>query len=617
MKNRKRKFVVFTLLLACLMLFGTIYVSAEDEEVETSGDCGENATWNFEASTGVLTISGAGEMDDYKKISAVPWFAHRHDVKEIVIRSGITKIGSLAFDNCAATSVSIPESVTHINSCAFQHCAKLMEIKLPSKLVLIGNSAFAYCQKLKVMELPESVICFGTGILQHCDSLEKFTVPSNLKHIPARMFSGSGLRWITIPATVESIGDEAFGFCYYLEAVQFRGDAPTLQNSVFFQTKTTVTYPVSNPTWGSTVRQNYGGTVTWESDSGNGQYGTYRMLNWKMEGNTLYITRDPQIGDVPFPTIIGWHAYRDTIEKVVMSGEIDSITARFFEGCKNLKQIQFSDGIEMISENAFKDCISLESLVIPDSVTQINSNVFFGCHGLKNVELPKNLEYIGWNAFKNCSGLQSVTIPSGVKRMHSCVFEGCTSLKTIKFTGAKPELVDYSYTPGGEVRPGVFQLPYTEPGTFGLIGSAVTVYYPESADGWTEQNVQKLAGQYPKDKVTFVSYKSQEQEQTPAETTGTLDKEQPDQTKQDTPQTNLESTGSEDIPATDESQTSSKTENPGATNSEPQQTLGDDSNAGDPAKKKSGAKWWIPVVIVVVVAAGATGAVLFIKKKKF
>ena len=32
------------------------------EETSTSGKCGENATWSFNETTGVLTISGTGDM---------------------------------------------------------------------------------------------------------------------------------------------------------------------------------------------------------------------------------------------------------------------------------------------------------------------------------------------------------------------------------------------------------------------------------------------------------------------------------------------------------------------------------------------------------------------------
>ena len=40
------------------------FVIANAKEITTSGTCGENLTWNFEESTGTLTISGTGEMEN-------------------------------------------------------------------------------------------------------------------------------------------------------------------------------------------------------------------------------------------------------------------------------------------------------------------------------------------------------------------------------------------------------------------------------------------------------------------------------------------------------------------------------------------------------------------------
>lgn len=61
-----------------------------------SGTCGENATWSF--ANGILTISGTGEMENYKGIggtittSSAPWNGYAEgsyklqaDIKTIII----------------------------------------------------------------------------------------------------------------------------------------------------------------------------------------------------------------------------------------------------------------------------------------------------------------------------------------------------------------------------------------------------------------------------------------------------------------------------------------------------------------------------------------------------
>ena len=67
----------------------SIFASAE----ATSGICGENLTWNFDKSTGTLTISGTGAMnnaefiDSFKySVIGIDWYYFREDIKKIRCR---------------------------------------------------------------------------------------------------------------------------------------------------------------------------------------------------------------------------------------------------------------------------------------------------------------------------------------------------------------------------------------------------------------------------------------------------------------------------------------------------------------------------------------------------
>ena len=74
--------------------------------------CGDNMTWTFDETTGVLTVTGYGEMyDSYK-----PWFSVKDQVHAIrFVEDGgkITKIGENAFNGFGAIdSIEIPSGVT-------------------------------------------------------------------------------------------------------------------------------------------------------------------------------------------------------------------------------------------------------------------------------------------------------------------------------------------------------------------------------------------------------------------------------------------------------------------------------------------------------------------------
>ncbi len=107
---------------------------------KSSGTCGPNLKWHL-TDDGVLTISGKGEMDDYR---FSPWITS--DVKRIIIGNRVTTIGQAAFSGCRSlTSVTIPNSVTTIGQLAFSGCSSLTSVTIPNSATTIGSEAFSGC----------------------------------------------------------------------------------------------------------------------------------------------------------------------------------------------------------------------------------------------------------------------------------------------------------------------------------------------------------------------------------------------------------------------------------------------------------------------------------------
>ncbi|MCC8077399.1 MAG: leucine-rich repeat protein [Oscillospiraceae bacterium] len=114
-----------------------------------TGTCGENVIWTLDTDTGVLTISGEGEMEDYSSSSDVPWYSIRESITAVVIEDGVTSIGNRAFYYCSnLTSVTIPDSVTSIGQYAFNGCSSLTSVTIPDSVTAIDFGAFALCSSL-------------------------------------------------------------------------------------------------------------------------------------------------------------------------------------------------------------------------------------------------------------------------------------------------------------------------------------------------------------------------------------------------------------------------------------------------------------------------------------
>ena len=104
-------------------------------EGATSGTCGDNLTWSLDVSTGVLTISGTGEMADWhwSVETRQPWYANLSSIKKVVVGPGVTSIGSYAFDGAShILEAEMADSITRIGALAFRGCTQLAEVRLPA-----------------------------------------------------------------------------------------------------------------------------------------------------------------------------------------------------------------------------------------------------------------------------------------------------------------------------------------------------------------------------------------------------------------------------------------------------------------------------------------------------
>jgi hypothetical protein len=125
----------------------------------------------------------------------------------------------------------------------------------------------------------------------------------------------------------------------------------------------------------------------------------------------------------------GWAPPR--IVRARIDRSVTVIGEEAFSGCRRLKYVEFHDGVEVISENAFMDCHSLQRL-IASSVKVIKDGAFRRS-GLEEVDLPK-VERIETSAFNSCTSLRRITFPS-IKTIATYVFFNCTKLTELKMPG--------------------------------------------------------------------------------------------------------------------------------------------------------------------------------------
>lgn len=200
-----------------------------------SGECGaegNNLTWVLDTDTGVLIVSGTGEMKDYITETS-PWHSD-YRIKTVIIEKGVTSVSHYAFFGCGGlTSVTIPDSLTSIGMLAFFGCSELEAVYINDVAAWChidfsfseNSNPLTHARKLYLngelvtdLVIPEGT----TGISQYAfysADITSVIIPEGVTNIGQYAFHATDIKSVTIPSSLTSIGDYAFNLCYDLESV--------------------------------------------------------------------------------------------------------------------------------------------------------------------------------------------------------------------------------------------------------------------------------------------------------------------------------------------------------------------------------------------------------------
>ncbi len=374
------------------------------------GQCSENVSYFLDSVSGVLTISGSGDMKSYYDLKYVPWNLYRDYIKSVVIESGVTSIGYYNFYGCERmTSVSIADTVTKIENSVFQNCKALESIEIPDSVTSIGSYAFQGCSSLKNVRMSNNVKQLGYSLFYGCSSLESINIPDGLTSISSEAFAGTAIKTLDIPNSVTSISGTKLAGLSNVTVRATIGSYAKLycdRNGIDFE---------STGVWNHEGQ--CGDNVSYFLDSVSG----VMTISGSGDMKTYY-----QPGNVP------WSLYRDYITSVVIESGVTSIGNNDFYGCERLTSVSIPDTVTKIEDRSFQSCKTLESVEIPDSVNSLGSYVFQDCSSLKNAIISNNVKQLGYSLFYGCKSLESIEIPDSVTKIESQVFQGCESLKTVE-----------------------------------------------------------------------------------------------------------------------------------------------------------------------------------------
>ncbi len=136
-------------------------------------------------------------------------------LRSVTLPKNITKIGQAAFAGCKQLEfLSLPSSLEVIESYAFTSCNMLKSISLPSGLQTLGEGAFSRCNEIKTVTIsPDDSFTVGKDAFQDCAKLASVTLGDNVTTIGPGAFAGCGaLKSIKLNPTshLTTIAEAAF-----------------------------------------------------------------------------------------------------------------------------------------------------------------------------------------------------------------------------------------------------------------------------------------------------------------------------------------------------------------------------------------------------------------------
>ena len=431
-------------------------------------------------------------------------FNSNSSLKSVNIPAKVKTIGLQAFSYCGLTDLVISEGVQTIGDYVFYYNS-LKNLTLPSTITSIGNSTFCYnglqsiiCNAATPPTLGDKVF-YGSniqevkvplasiaayrkaygwkdysnyyggeeiidGVAYRIDDKGAYVQAAymtesevslaenvafegaqyQLYKIADNAFAGNGsITLVTVPATVEAIGSNAFDGVTY-PIIKIKATTPPVlasklpMFSAIVPPASVKAYKAANY-WKEMTIIGEGKNDIEVTTSATVDLTEAIMTQAKI--TPASVTSIKVHGPLTNDDII--NALNTNMRSCyaidLSDAEIEALPDGAFNGKIGLLEITLPAGLKAIGNNAFNGCFALRNEVtIPAGVETIGSYAFAGCRNAKfNPALPETLTAIGDYAFQNCANLYAVTLPASLQTIGAHAFEASNVQEAVLPAGLK------------------------------------------------------------------------------------------------------------------------------------------------------------------------------------
>ena len=380
-------------------------------------------------------------------------------LKTARLPEGLESIGKSGFAGTGLESVEFPASLRTICQSAFCLCGSLRCAKFNEGLETLGSDEYppagsGFSQyygvfshsALERVELPSTLRQIEYGAFCGCGNLRSIDLPAGLERIGRHSFSETGLQDVVFPASLRTVAQGAFSGCRSLRTAALNEGLTALGTDACANNDEALDGVFQNSALES---------VTLPS--------TLRRVEYRAfaDCGSLRAIRLPEglerIGGLCFSS--------SGIEEIVLPPGVRTVSAGAFQGCGHLRGVQLNEGLEVLGEKwrcgrtelegmAFA-ASGVESVRIPSTLRVVETQTFYGCKNLRSVEFAEGLRKIGVGAFQD-SGVEGVVLPSSVRTVCAEAFCDCGCLRSVRLNEGLEALGQREATGGREHEGWVF-----------------------------------------------------------------------------------------------------------------------------------------------------------------
>ena len=311
----------------------------------------------------------------------------------------------------------------------------------------LGVGFFSKCKGLKAITLPGNLKSVGESAFDDCYSLETLNLPSGITSIGNNAFAGClSLTSVTLPSELISIGDRALWCCRRLTSLDLPSSLTTVGEEAFAGCSQLTSLTLHS---GLTNIKVYNLLV--DNDLKDVRY----IIDSDLE--TYLQSNHPIIYDIRCG--IKYYLNDQEITTLEIPSGITSIGDGVFFNSNGLTNLTLSSRVTSIGESAFSYCGNLQDVryyIYDDFATYIQNGhpaFYVGC-GIKyywnnqeisTLEIPSSVTKIGDYAFHRCSGLTTLNLPSNVTSIGYRAFSECSDLTSVDLPSSITNIGDYVF----------------------------------------------------------------------------------------------------------------------------------------------------------------------------